>query len=134
MKVKVLITVILGLLVSDVNAYSDRECLASTLYHEARGEDLLGQQLVAQVVLNRAKYSSICSEVLAPGQFPWASKSSIRVYGSRELMLADYFIKFPIASKVKYFHRADTKHRTWTRNLAYVTQVGKHKFYKDKYE
>src|SRR5690606_18131200 len=49
------------------------ECLAGTVYFEAKGESLDGQLAVAEVVLNRAGSgrfpTSICSVVFQPSQF-----------------------------------------------------------------
>lgn len=50
-------------------------CLALTVYHEARGEPVLGQIAVIQVVQNRVKSNKfpndICSVITQPGQFAW---------------------------------------------------------------
>jgi N-acetylmuramoyl-L-alanine amidase len=48
-------------------------CLATTLYHEARGEPLDGQLAVAEVILNRVEDprwpSTVCEVVIEPRQF-----------------------------------------------------------------
>lgn len=48
-------------------------CLAHAIYHEARGETLIGQAAVAHVVLNRVKSKKypdeICKVVYQPRQF-----------------------------------------------------------------
>jgi N-acetylmuramoyl-L-alanine amidase len=50
-------------------------CLVENVYHEARGEDDLGQAAVAHVTLNRVKSpfypNSVCDVVWQPGQFSW---------------------------------------------------------------
>lgn len=49
-------------------------CLAEAIYHEARGEPYIGQVLVAETILNRAKRSNngnICKTMATKGQFPW---------------------------------------------------------------
>lgn len=53
-------------------------CLALTLYHEARGEPLRGQEAVAEVVINRSlsRNKSVCQVVYEPNQFSWAKKAS----------------------------------------------------------
>lgn len=57
----------------------DRFCLAKNIYHEARGESLLGQYAVAQVTLNRVKHSrwpnDICHVVMQPRQFSWTNRA-----------------------------------------------------------
>ena len=49
------------------------ECLSTVIYHEARGEPIMGQVAVAHVVLNRVKSSrypnTICEVVYQPWQF-----------------------------------------------------------------
>ena len=51
-------------------------CLAMAIYHEARGEPLIGKQAVAEVVINRSEQQSttICKVVFAPKQFSWSSR------------------------------------------------------------
>lgn len=50
-------------------------CLALNIYHEARGESVLGQIAVAQVVMNRVDNSywpdTVCDVVYQPHQFSW---------------------------------------------------------------
>ncbi len=52
---------------------SEAECLAAAVYFESKGEPLVGQLAVAEVILNRARSgrfaSSICGVVKQPGQF-----------------------------------------------------------------
>jgi N-acetylmuramoyl-L-alanine amidase len=51
----------------------DLFCMVQNVYHEARGEDVLGQAAVAHVTLNRVKSpaypKSVCGVVWQPGQF-----------------------------------------------------------------
>lgn len=48
-------------------------CLAANIYHEARGEPVMGQYAVALVTLNRAKQEpeQVCQEVFKRSQFSW---------------------------------------------------------------
>src|SRR4051812_14385425 len=50
-------------------------CLALNVYHEARGENTIGQYAVAQVTLNRSHDSQkgVCHEVFRPAQFSWTN-------------------------------------------------------------
>ena len=52
---------------------AEAECLAAAIYFESKGEPLVGQLAVAEVILNRAKSgrfpSSICGVVKQPSQF-----------------------------------------------------------------
>ena len=58
---------------------SEREltCLVANIYHEARGEDDLGQAAVAWVTLNRVRHpdypDTICEVVTQESQFSWFS-------------------------------------------------------------
>lgn len=49
------------------------ECMATAIYHEARGEPLVGQIGVAHVIMNRVKSNrhpnSVCEAVYKPHQF-----------------------------------------------------------------
>jgi spore germination cell wall hydrolase CwlJ-like protein len=53
----------------------DLECLVRNVYHEARGEDALGQAAVAHVTLNCMKSplypDLVCDVVWQPMQFSW---------------------------------------------------------------
>lgn len=56
---------------------TDLQCMALNIYHEARGEPLLGQYAVAMVTLNRVRSphypDSICEVILQPWQFSWTN-------------------------------------------------------------
>lgn len=65
-------------------SYNDKDvfCLTKNIYHEARGEPILGQYAVAQVTINRKRHSNypntICDVVMQPYQFSWTLDPSIR--------------------------------------------------------
>jgi spore germination cell wall hydrolase CwlJ-like protein len=50
-------------------------CLALNLYHEARGEPIMGRYAVAMVTINRAQQDQerVCHEVFRRKQFSWTS-------------------------------------------------------------
>lgn len=50
-------------------------CLALNLYHEARGEPVMGRYAVALVTMNRAKqdHETVCREVFKHKQFSWTT-------------------------------------------------------------
>lgn len=56
---------------------AERECMALNVYHEARGETILGQIGVAQVTLNRVELGrfpdTICGVVWQSSQFSWTN-------------------------------------------------------------
>jgi spore germination cell wall hydrolase CwlJ-like protein len=53
----------------------DLFCMVQNVYHEARGEDVLGQAAVAHVTLNRVRApaypDTVCGVVWQKGQFSW---------------------------------------------------------------
>lgn len=55
----------------------DMVCMVSNLWHESRSEDLVGNVLVAQTVMNRVKHrdypSTPCRVIYQPNQFSWTS-------------------------------------------------------------
>lgn len=57
---------------------SEIECLAKTMYHEARGNSLEAQIAVAWVTLNRTKADkfpdTVCHVIKQKGQYPWYIK------------------------------------------------------------
>jgi len=56
-------------------AATERNCLAMNVYHEARGESVIGQIAVAQVVMNRVDHNyfpdTVCDVVYQDHQFSW---------------------------------------------------------------
>lgn len=66
---------------SDVPLSDELRCLAGAIYFEARGEPLLGQLAVAEVVINRSNSgrfpATYCGVVRQPGQFSFVRKGAI---------------------------------------------------------
>lgn len=57
-------------------------CLAINIYHEARGEPVLGQYGVALVTMNRAQADEkVCKEVFRKSQFSWTTGVVKTKYG-----------------------------------------------------
>ena len=112
-------------------------CLAENIYHEARGESLLGQQAVAHVTLNRVADNrwpdSICDVVYQKSQFSWVSNSpaihnieafensvSVALNAIREISEdptngATFFLQNSISPR-------------WSRSLEVSVVIGGHKF------
>lgn len=63
----------------EIAANDEAACMASAIYHEARGEHVRAQRAVAEVVLNRAWKSgkSVCEIVAQKRQFAWYAKHKI---------------------------------------------------------
>lgn len=125
------------------NLYMDRdiECLALNVYHEARGEPILGQIAVAKVTINRFERSNntICEIVYRRGQFSWTSKPQRRPVGNawkQAQVIAWLVITQPElvndpTNGSLYFHSSRmTPHEF--RNFQRVVTIGNHKFYKER--
>lgn len=119
----------MALIVPAMGAVShEMRCLAEAVWVEARGENVKGQALVADVIINRTKAkgfpSTYCKVIAQPGQFPWWNKD----YHFRHN--AEWFQHF----------RQVLKNRTLNENVLYFNnkpfkhgikplKVGKHYFY-----
>lgn len=57
----------------DLEALRNERCMANALFHEARGESILGQRAVYDVVVNRSKASgkSVCEVIAERNAFSW---------------------------------------------------------------
>ncbi len=106
------------------------KCLVDNIYHEARGESLRGQVAVAKVTLNRAKDSSICTEVYKYKQFSWTFKKV-------EQVVPDYtsYIAAHLALKSNFpathYHAISVK-PVWAKSLNKLITIENHVFYIDK--
>jgi spore germination cell wall hydrolase CwlJ-like protein len=110
-------------------------CLASTLYHEARGEPHIGKLWVAAVVFNRVKSAhypnSICGVVYDPHQFPWTKNP--HTYDEVHYVLAQTIINQSVTlpkTKATHFHN-HTVQPNWT-DLTPVIKINNHLFYEKK--
>lgn len=111
-------------------------CVALTVYHEARGEQVSGQLAVANVIHNRAggdpkKY---CTVVHAPGQFSWNGKGW-KVDQKSEawrssVQVALSFRHFPdVSNGATYFHERRAR-PLWRKRFVLLARIGSHYFYK----
>lgn len=140
-----LILVVLALLLVGREIYAwpsdDVTALAANIYYEARGEPVLGQVLVAQVVLNRTKHSnwpnSVEQVIKQRKQFSWFSHYKSYSPQNREAWkTAIKIAKFTLENKdldlsngALYYH-ADYVKPSWAKKLTHVLTVGSHKFYR----
>lgn len=130
-------------------------CLALTVFHEARGEPILGQQAVAQVVLNRARIRGMspCEAVTEKGQFSWQPGRYIKtkkIAGRKTFVVVKASIpagkrgwnasvraaRAALASantfkEAEFFHATRVK-PGWKRRFVEVFRVGNHVFYARK--
>lgn len=118
-------------------------CLTQAVYHEARGESVLGQQAVAWVVVNRANSdrfpNSMCeviSQVDPVKQFSWYGDAAAPVDAeawAKALAVANYvYLVEPYQNdptKGALFFHADSIKNPWPK-LKKTATIGNHVFYK----
>ena len=121
----------------------EANCIATAVYHEARGESLEGQVAVAKVIMNRAasgKYpTSWCGVVKQPWQFsfvnprtgymPSVDQTSAawrKALGVTRLAVAN---AVPSVSSDCLWYHADYVAPSWGRRLDRVEKIGAHIFY-----
>ncbi len=122
-----------------VAADPEVNCIALTVFIEARGESTLGQALVASSVVNRARSLGIdeCSVVDASGQYtgtlsadPWLID---KMSWQRSLDVAQLVRsgEYDLAScrGVTHFH-ADSVNPHWASKLNYACKVDGHTYYR----
>jgi hypothetical protein len=120
---------------------ADRECVATAVYFEARGEPIEGQLAVAQVVLNRAasgKYpSSVCAVVKQRSQFSFIRRGKIPPIAKATeawrkavaiARIAWERLANQIGADVLWYH-ASYVSPNLGRRLTRVAQIGTHIFY-----
>ena len=122
----------------------EANCIATAVYHEARGESLEGQVAVAKVIMNRAasgKYpTSWCGVVKQPWQFSFvnprtgympsvdqASAAWRKALGVTRLAVAN---AVPSVSSDCLWYHADYVAPSWGRRLTRVEKIGAHIFYR----
>jgi len=115
-------------------------CLSLALYHESRGENLLGQLMVAKVIINRVQSprwpSSICNVITQDRQFSFYRKDNTpkprdEVAWAKAQKLAVEIINDPDIlpySTADHYHTVEV-HPVWRRKLYKVVRIGQHIFY-----
>lgn len=115
---------------------------ASTVYHEARGEEVRGQGAVAHVIYNRAliRDLSIWQVVYQPMQFSCYNKNkNPPMPNERAFAVAEKIVKKVVKDRLHNFnfYGADHYHATymdpypkWAKGMVVVAIIGKHIFYR----
>ena len=115
-------------------------CLASAIFHEAKGESMTGQLAVANVILNRAQSgrfpASVCGVVAQRGQFSFVRRGVIPTpaahHASYRTAMAIAQIALgkawtdPVAGAM-FFHAAHVSPKWGKRRVA---TIGHHIFYR----
>ena len=121
------------------------QCLASVLYHEARGESLEGQIAVAEVVLNRVddvQFPGTVCGVVHQGnnrgcQFSWTcdGRSDVvrdsQAYAQVAKVARAMLDGAPrdLTEGATYFHTPAVR-PSWSRRFVQTTRIGAHIFYR----
>jgi len=115
-------------------------CLSLALYHEARGEPLLGQLMVARVIVNRMESrrwpSSMCNVITQDRQFSFYRKDKTpkprdEIAWAKAQKLAVEIINDPDIlpfSTSDHYHNVNVR-PVWRRKLYRVVRIGQHIFY-----
>jgi hypothetical protein len=126
------------------------KCLAEAVYFEARGEEVLGQVAVAQVVLNRAfsgKYpSTVCGVVYQNSHRHLACQFTFACDGIRDVVrepdmwerakkiaaeMLDGKLWLPEVGKATHYH-ATYVHPGWVSEMKKMHRLGVHIFYRPR--
>ena len=128
-------------------ANRELECLAEAVYFEARGEDLIGQLAVAEVILNRVDSDmfpgSICA-VISEGanklnscQFSYNCDGKPEIIietkaYSRILKLSDFIHSGSarLLTGGAVFYHSDKVNPSWAKKFKKTNKIGRHLFYK----
>jgi spore germination cell wall hydrolase CwlJ-like protein len=134
----------------DFAAYSkDLKCLATAIYFEARGESELGQEAVAQVILNRERSNrypdTVCAVVYQNAEQRNRCQFSFACDGKPDVpkevaawrkatRIAAEALRHPtriwaLASATLY--HADYVDPAWAPKVTLVSSIGRHLFYKE---
>lgn len=126
-------------------------CMALNIYHEARGEPIIGQHMVAQVTMNRAARApeNICEVVFRPKQFSWANPLTAATPEVRRRLAHKYIPKdkkawdvakqiarWTVEGYIPDFTRGATHYHAtyvnpyWIKNKKFLVAAGQHRFYR----
>ena len=118
-------------------------CLALNIFHEARGETILGQYAVAQVTMNRAGWdqSRVCKVVYASRQFSWTHQPARHRKPSRvdpeswekAQVIARVTLERPglmnvLVKDADHYHATYVRPK-WRKGMTRTARIGRHIFY-----
>lgn len=134
-----------------VDLMSEKDCITSALYHEARGESREGMLAVMSVIYNRTKSkkfpNSFCGVILQKSQFSYFIGkdifSMLNVHPANSMDKASHDLANKIAEDVMnnsfqttlpegtlyYAHKKVKNH--WTKKFERVKVIHQHVFYKE---
>jgi len=116
-------------------------CLSMNIYHESRGESIIGQRAVAFVTLNRVENSyfpdTVCGVVWQNNQFAWTQDgASDRMNETEARNRAERIARNVLSGVVNedptdgslFFHTTNSR-PSWVSRIDYSTTIGVHHFY-----
>lgn len=116
-------------------------CMAMNVYHEARGEDIIGMAAVAHVTLNRVEHNyfpdNICDVVWDDGQFSWTQDGRSDATNNHRLwiesinvamMVIEGEIEDPTEGAL-FYHANYIEPPFWVDNMEIALDHGIHIFY-----
>jgi len=124
------------------------QCLAEAIYHESRGEDVMGQFAVAEVILNRVDLpnypDTVCGVVHQNAQMRNACQFSYACNGRSRAMsdadarrLAEGIAQVLLSGAPReltdgatHFHTTDVRPR-WSATFRRTARIGVHLFYRE---
>ena len=120
-------------------AASEWKCMLKNIYHEARGEGVVGMQAVAAVTLNRAAQTgkTICDTVYAPKQFSWTNTAK----GRNKPITGDTATVYAVVAQAMsgtmqditggatHYHTKKVK-PIWRKSLDKIAIINNHIFYR----
>lgn len=118
---------------------SEWQCMIKNIYHEARGEGVVGMRAVAAVTLNRAAQTgkTVCDVVYARKQFSWANTAK----GRNKPLTGDTSVVYAVAAQAMtgamqditggatHYHTKKVK-PIWRKSLDKVGTINNHIFYR----
>jgi N-acetylmuramoyl-L-alanine amidase len=135
----ILLTFSQPLLAHKIN-FTDMQCMADNLHHEAKVDGMRGMEAVASVVMNRVRDprwpDNVCDVVYQPSQFSWTLKKSLRTmkmkHDWKTLAVATMALDGTLIDKTggaTHYHAVYVTPR-WGLVYEFTVQVGQHLFYR----
>ena len=119
---------------------SSLDCLARNVYHEARGEPLVGQYAVAEVTMNRKGAlgypKTVCEVVYQREAFSWTGMKTLDAPSGRSweqaITIAQEVYR---GRRLSEMHGATHYHATyvqpdWSHERERIGRIGRHVFYR----
>ena len=135
----ILLTFSQPLLAHKIN-FTDMQCMADNLHHEAKVDGMRGMEAVASVVMNRVRDprwpDNVCDVVYQRSQFSWTLKKSLRTmkmkHDWKTLAVATMALDGTLIDKTggaTHYHAVYVTPR-WGLVYEFTVQVEQHLFYR----